>query len=185
MTPEKLLADEKFVAVWGDYLAWRKTMGKRFVVSDRVINSGLRTLADMGSVAEAIRSLEHCMFAGYRGIFQAPQIRTPSQPFGQIPDAPARMPRPTAPAFVPRHTPQEESACEDYKRQAEHLTPSERADLVAKARDTLPGHLVGQLSARVAMLNGRRPADRRTEVGGQRSDVEFVTTDKNQTKRMT
>jgi hypothetical protein len=184
MTPEQLLQDDRFVAVWGEYLAWRKTMGKRFVVTDRVIRSGLATLAEMGSVDAAVRSLNHCMFAGYRGIFPAPQIRNPAQPFGALPQGPARMaPRPAIQA--PRHTPQEELAVEDYKRQAEHLTPSERADLVAKARDTLPAHLVGQLSARVAMLNGRRPVERRSEVGCQKSGVEFISTDKNQTKRTT
>lgn len=158
MTPEQLLQDAGFVAVWGEYLAWRKTMGKRFVVTDRVIRSGLATLAEMGSVDAAVRSLNHCMFAGYRGIFPAPQIRNPAQPFGGIPDAPARRTNSQLPiANIPRHTPQEEMAVEDYKRQAEHLTPSERADLLEKARDTLPAHLVGQLSARIAMLNGRKP----------------------------
>lgn len=156
MTPEELLRDEKFTATWGEYLAWRKTMGKRFVVTDRVIKCGLQTLAEMGSVEVAIRSLEHCMFAGYRGIFRAPDVRPPARTFGQIPDAPPRFAAKPQPARGATATPQEESALADYKAQAEHMSPAERSDLMTKARDVLPAHLVGQLAARVAILNARR-----------------------------
>lgn len=155
MTPEQLLQDDAFVSIWGEYLGWRKLKGKRYPVSDRVIRSGLETLAEMGSVEAAIKSLKHCMFAGYKGIFPAPVIRQPAPTFGQIPDAPARpAPRPVMSA--PRHTPQEEMALNEYKKMAEEMNASERSDLLTKARDTLPPHLVGQLAARLAMLNAQR-----------------------------
>ncbi len=176
MTPEQLLRDEKFVTVWGEYLGWRKLKGKKYPVSDRVIRSGLETLAEMGSVEAAIKSLNHCMFAGYRGIFPAPVV-APRPAFGQIPDAPPAMANRRLPiANVPRHTPQEEMALAEYKKMAEEMGPAERSDLVAKARDTLPPHLVGQLAARISILNAqRRPAARRSEIGSQKSEVEFIT----------
>ena len=46
------------------------------------------------------------------------------------------------------------AALEEYKRQAEVMTPAERAALLKKCSDTLPA-LSGSLAARIAMLNAR------------------------------
>jgi hypothetical protein len=155
MKAEDLLRDEKFTAVWGEYLAWRKLKGKKYPVSDRVIRSGLETLAEMGSVEAAIKSLNHCMFAGYRGIFPAPVV-APRPVYGQIPDGPAHKPMAFQVPRLPQHTPQELAALQDYKEIAEDLSPADRADLLAKARDTLHPNLTAQLSARIAILNSQK-----------------------------
>lgn len=147
---QRLARNGDVQAAWAAWLAMRRERGHP--MTERALKAALKVLAAMHPNPDAAYNcLDHSTDGGWQGLFPRSKPLWIPLPGHQARLAAAGV-RPADGARGPSEA--DLQALEDYKAQAEDMSPAERAALLKKCSDSLP-HLSASLSARIWSLNER------------------------------
>lgn len=146
---QRLARNADVQAAWAEWLKMRAERGHPR--TERALKAALKVLAAMHPNPDAAYNcLDHSTDGGWQGLFPRPKALWIPLPGNQARLAAAGI----EPAKAGTPTEADLQALEDYKKQAEDMSPAERAALLKKCADSLP-HLSASLSARIWALNER------------------------------
>lgn len=146
---QRLARNADVQAAWAKWLMMRAERGHPR--TERALKAALKLLAAMHPNPDAAYNcLDHSTDGGWQGLFPRPKPLWIPLPGHQARLAAEGI----EPAKAGTPTEADLQALEDYKKQAEDMSPAERAALLRKCADTLP-HLSASLSARIWALNER------------------------------
>jgi hypothetical protein len=148
-----LLRSADFRAGWAAWIAMRQEEGH--ACTERTLKSALKLLADLHpNPLAAWNVLDHSTDNAWQGLHPRPRALWRPLPslVNLVGKATAAAGGGPAKAGTPTASAADLAALEDYKLQAEGMTPAERADLGRKVADALP-HLSGSFAAAVWRMN--------------------------------